>query len=144
MVRKHRHEKAALLAILHEVQEEEKHIGMESLQSIAQLMDVSFAHIYGLATFYSAFSTTKKGDNVIRVCHGIACHLNGAGEIIKAQESHLDIHIGETSWDEKFSLEKVQCLGLCAIGPNVEINGKAHSRLSRERITQTLKGEKGK
>ncbi|MFH1481628.1 MAG: NAD(P)H-dependent oxidoreductase subunit E [Pseudomonadota bacterium] len=138
IVGKHRHEKAALLAILHEVQHEEREVSMESLKSISELIDVSFAHVYGLATFYSAFSTTKKGETVIRVCDGIACHLNGSEGIIEALKSHLNIDMGESSWDGKYSLEKVHCLGLCTIGPNIECNGKAYSRLDGERVTHIL------
>ena len=142
IVGKHRHEKAALLAILHEVQHEEREVSMESLKSISELIDVSFAHVYGLATFYSAFSTTKKGDTVIRVCDGIACYLNGAEKMIEVLKSYLHIDMGESSWDGKYSLERVHCLGLCTIGPNMECKGKAHSRLNGERAQQVLR-EKG-
>jgi NADH:ubiquinone oxidoreductase subunit E len=143
IVSRHRHEKAAILAILHEVQAEDKHLGIESLRYIAQLLKVPFATIYGLATFYSAFSTTKKGEVEIRVCNGISCHLNGAEEVIEELKSRLNIEIGEATWDEKCTLEKVECLGLCSIGPNVSFNGRAYSHLNKEEILRILEKRVG-
>ncbi|MFH1991091.1 MAG: NAD(P)H-dependent oxidoreductase subunit E [Pseudomonadota bacterium] len=136
---KHRHEKAAILAILHEIQEEDKQLETESLNYIAQLLKVPVANVYGLATFYSAFSLWKKGDTEIRVCDGISCHIKGSDKIIGALKSHLNVEIGETTWDKKFSLEKVNCLGLCAIAPNASFNGEAHSQLNIEKILEILK-----
>ena len=119
IVSKHRHEKAAILAILHEIQSEDNQLETESLNYIAQLLKVPVANVYGLATFYSAFSLGRKGDTKIRVCSGISCHINGADEVIEVLESKFNLEMGETTWDEKFSLEQVHCLGLCSIGPNV-------------------------
>ena len=131
---KHRHEKAAILAILHEIQAEDNQLETESLNYIAQLLKVPVANVYGLATFYTAFSLERKGDTKIRVCSGISCHINGADEVIEALESKFNLEMGDTSWDEKFSLEQVHCLGLCSIGPNVAFNTDIYSKLNKERI----------
>jgi len=141
IVEKHRHEKAALLAILHEIQEEDRELGVESLRYVSELLKEPFAHIYGLATFYDAFSTTRKGEIEIRVCDGIACHIRGGDFVKEALESHLKINIGETSWDDQVSLGKVQCLGLCSIGPNISLNGEAHSKLTRKSVVKLLKSK---
>jgi len=138
IVSKHRHEKAAILAILHEIQEEDKQLDTESLSYIAQLLKIPVANVYGLASFYSAFSLTRKGGTEIRVCAGIACHIKGSDKIMDAMKSYLNIEMGETTWDEKFSLEKVQCLGLCAIGPNASFNSKVHPHLDEDRILEIL------
>jgi NADH:ubiquinone oxidoreductase subunit E len=138
IVSKHRHEKAAILAILHEIQSEDKQLETESLNYIAQLLKVPVANVYGLATFYSAFSLGRKGDTNIRVCSGISCHINGADEVIDVLKSKLHLEMGETTWDEKFSLEKVHCLGLCAIGPNVAFNIDTYSKLNKERMETIL------
>lgn len=138
IVRKHRHEKSALLAIFHEVQEEDKHLDIESLKYISKLLKVPFANVYGLATFYSAFSTTKKGQTVIKACNGISCHINGADEVIGVLKSKFNLEVGETTWDEKFSLEEVRCLGLCSIGPNVSFNIDTYSKLNKERMETIL------
>ncbi len=143
IVRKHRNERSALLAILHDVQEEDKQLRAESLRYIADLLELPFANVYGLATFYSAFSTRKKGGTIIRACDGIACHLNGSDEVIQALKSKLNIEVGETSWDEKVSLEKVHCLGLCAVGPNVSFNEKTYSELNKEKILAVFEEKMG-
>ncbi len=138
IVSKHRHEKAAILAILHEIQEEDKQLDTESLSYIAQLLKMPAANVYGLASFYSAFSLKRKGGTEIRVCAGIACHIKGSDKIMGAMKSRLNIEMGDTTWDEKFSLEKVQCLGLCAIGPNASFNSKVHPHLDEDRILEIL------
>jgi len=138
IVSKHRHEKAAILAILHEIQEEDKQLDTESLSHIAQLLKIPVANVYGLASFYSAFSLKRKGGTEIRVCAGISCHIKGSDKIMDAMKSRLNIEMGDTTWDEKFSLEKVQCLGLCAIGPNASFNSKVHPHLDEDRILEIL------
>ncbi len=138
IVSKHRHEKAAILQILHEVQEEDKELDMDTQQYIAQLLNIPFANVYGLVTFYSAFSTTPKGDTMVRVCNGIACHLNGSKNVAEALKSHYKIEFGETTWNENYSLEKVECIGLCSIGPNVSFNDKIHTNLDRQKILGIL------
>jgi NADH-quinone oxidoreductase subunit E len=138
IVSKHRHEKAAILAILHEIQEEDKQLDTESLNYVAQLLKMPFANVYGLATFYSAFSLWKKGDTEIRVCAGISCHIKGSDKIVEALKSRLNVEIDQATWDEKFSLEKVNCLGLCAIAPNVSFNGEVHPHIDIDRILEIL------
>ncbi len=143
IVRKHRHERSALLAILHDVQEADRRLDIESLKQISQLLKIPYANVYGLATFYSAFSTHKKGEMIIKACDGIACHLNGADEVIESIKAKLNLEMGETTWDEKSSLEKVHCLGLCSIGPNASFNDKTHSNLNKEKILQILQKHTG-
>jgi NADH:ubiquinone oxidoreductase subunit E len=138
IVRKHRHERAALLAILHEVQADDKQLDIEALKYISHLLKVPYANVYGLATFYSSFSTVKKGQTVIRACDGISCHLNGADEVIEALKSRLNLEMGATTWEETFSLEKVNCLGLCTIGPNVAFNTDTYPNLNKEKIEAIL------
>lgn len=139
IVRKHRHEKAALLAILHDIQEEEKQLGMDSLRYVSELLRVPYARVYGLATFYSAFNTAaRKGETEIRICDGICCHIRGSEDLISALKSRLDIDFEETSWSKKYSLEKVHCLGLCSIGPNVSFNAKTYSKVDREKMLRLL------
>ena len=138
IVNKHRNEKSAILAILHEVQAEDHQLNAESLRYIALLLGVPYANVYGLATFYSAFGTDKKGKTLVRACDGISCHINGGEEVIEVLKSKLNIEIGQTTWDEAFGLEKVRCLGLCSISPNVSLNDKTYSNLNKEKILEIL------
>ena len=139
IVSQHSDERAAILVILHALQKEDKLIEMESLSYVAKLLKVPLANVYGLATFYSAFTTSKKGDTEIRVCDGITCHINGSNEVIAGLRDHLQINIGETSLDGRYSLEKVECLGLCSIGPNVAFDDKIYARLNKEEILDILR-----
>ena len=143
IVNKHRNEKSAILAILHEVQAEDNQLSAESLRYIAQLLDVPYANVYGLATFYSAFSISKKGEMLVRVCDGISCHINGAEEVFETLKSKLNLEMGQTSWDEQFSLEKVRCLGLCSISPNVSFNDKTYSNLNKKKMLEILQKRMG-
>jgi NADH:ubiquinone oxidoreductase subunit E len=143
IVNKHRNERSALLAILHDVQEEDKQINIDSIRYISQLLELPFANIYGLVTFYSAFSTRKKGKIAIKACDGIACHINGSDEIIDALKSKLKIEVGETTWDETSSLERVHCLGLCSVGPNVAFNEEIYSNLNKEKILEIFEEKVG-
>lgn len=143
IVTRHRHERGAILAILHEVHKKDKQLEMESLRYIAQLLKVPFAKVYGLATFYSAFSIRKKGETVIKVCNGISCHINGAEEVIDTFKYQLNVDLGETTWDERSSLEKVECLGLCSIGPNASFDGKTYSRLDEKNVLKILQEREG-
>ena len=138
IVNKHRNEKSAILAILHEVQAEDNQLNAESLKYIALLLGVPYANVFGLATFYSAFNTEKRGKTLVRACNGISCHINGAEEVIKVLKSKLNIELGETTWDESFGLEEVRCLGLCSISPNVSFNDKTYSNLNKEKILEIL------
>jgi NADH-quinone oxidoreductase subunit E len=138
IVNKHRNEKSAILAILHEVQAEENQLNAESLKYIALLLGVPYANVFGLATFYSAFNTEKRGKTLVRACDGISCHISGAEEVIEVLKSKLNIELGETTWDESFGLEKVRCLGLCSISPNVSFNDKTYSNLNKEKILEIL------
>jgi NADH-quinone oxidoreductase subunit E len=143
IVNKHRNEKSAILAILHEVQAEDNQLNSESLRYIARLLGVPYANVYGLATFYTAFSTEKRGKTLVRACDGISCHINGAEEVIEVLKSKLNIEMGQTTWDESFGLEKVRCLGLCSISPNVSFNDKTYSNLNKEKILEILQKEMG-
>lgn len=143
IVIKHRNEKSALLAILHDVQEEDKQLHIDSIRYISQLLELPFANVYGLATFYSAFSTNKKGETTIKVCDGIACHINGGQELFDALKSKLKIEVGETTWDEKSSLDRVHCLGLCSVGPNVALNEEIYSNLTKEKILEVFEEKMG-
>ncbi len=139
IVSQHSNEKAAILSLLHALQKEDKQIEMDSLRYLAKLLKVPFANVYGLATFYSAYTTSKKGETEIRVCDGITCHINGSDAVITALRDHLRINMGETSLDGRYSLEKVECLGLCSIGPNVSFDDRIYPGLNKDKIIEILR-----
>lgn len=129
----------SLLAILQDIQSGFKYIPEELLPVVAEWIDVPLARVYAVATFYNAFSLDPKGTFVIKVCMGTACHVRGAMGITEELEALLGIHRGETTKDGKFTLETVNCVGACAIGPIAVVNDEYHANLTRNEIKTILK-----
>ena len=91
--------------------------------------NISLSRLYAVARFYGAFSLTPRGKHIILVCLGTACHLKGGGSIADAITRELGIGDGETTEDEMFTFERVNCLGACALAPLVTVNGKYHGKM---------------
>jgi len=133
-----------LLSILQDVQKECGYLPEERLREIALMLGMPLIDVYGVATFYKSFSLTPRGRYQVKVCLGTACHVRGATRIGKEVGRKLGIGPGETSEDGEFSLETVMCLGCCAIGPVVVIDGKYYGQVTPakvESILRTIKGE---
>jgi NADH:ubiquinone oxidoreductase subunit E len=128
-----------LVHILHEVQERFGYIPPERLAEIAKKLNISESEIYGVLTFYKAFSLEPGGEHTVTVCMGTACHVRGGQQITDEMERKLDIKVGQTSADGKFTLETVNCLGCCAIGPVVTVDGKYYSHATMKNIASILK-----
>jgi NADH-quinone oxidoreductase subunit E len=109
----------ALIMILQEVQRAFTYLPREALEQISARMDLAFSQVYGVATFYKAFSLTPRGRHVISVCTGTACHVRNAESVVATLERELHVARGETSADGEFTLETVNCVGCCALGPVV-------------------------
>ena len=133
-----------LLSVLQDIQAKYGYLPEEKLIETAETLDMPLIDVYGVATFYKSFSLTPKGRHQVKVCLGTACHVRGASRIDKEVERKLGIGPGETSEDGEFSLETVMCLGCCAIGPVVVIDGKYYGQLTPmkvESILRTIRGE---
>jgi NADH:ubiquinone oxidoreductase subunit E len=131
--------KEAVLAILQDIQAEYRYIPQDVLRYVAQRLSIPVSQAYNIATFFTAFSLTPKGENIINVCLGTACHVRGAQNLMDALESELGIKDGETTQDQKFTLESVRCLGCCALAPVLTVNGKAHGKLTVDMVPSVLK-----
>ena len=127
-----------LISVLHAVQERLGFISPEAAAQIARKFHMSESEIYGVLTFYRAFSIRPKGRTAVAVCLGTACHVRGGEEIVRALERKLGIRSGETTADGRFSLETVNCLGCCAIGPVVVIDGTYHSHVTAKKVDSIL------
>ena len=135
----------ALIMVLQDVQRHYRYLPKEALKLVAKRMDLPIAQIYSVATFYRAFSLKPKGKNHVCVCTGTACHVRQAEVIVNRLESVLGIKAGETTKDMEFSLETVNCLGACALGPLVTANEVYHGNMTAtkvERMLNDLSGEK--
>ena len=123
-------ERSFLLSILEDIQAEYKYLPREALEMVAERLHVKLSEVYQLATFYKAFSLTPRGGYLVKVCLGTACHVGGGARILAAMEKALGIRAGETSPDNKFSLEAICCVGACAQGPMVLVNERPYSRMT--------------
>ncbi len=126
------HEQApsAIIAILQDLQEEVNYLPEGALRYVAECLDIPVSKVYSLATFYRAFSLEPRGKHLIYVCTGTACHVRGAVKIIDALEREIGIRAGETDEQLEFTLETVNCLGACALGPVVVIDGEYHGQMT--------------
>ena len=131
--------KGATIAILQGVQEEYGYIPSESLTYIAQKTGMKEAKLYGVATFYTQFRMNPVGKNLILLCQGTACHVNGASTIEKAICEELGITEGETTPDKIFTFTNVACLGCCSLAPVMMINGETYAKLTPEKTVEVLR-----
>jgi NADH-quinone oxidoreductase subunit E len=120
----------ALIMILQEVQQELHYLPVEALDRISRRMDLALSQIYGVATFYKAFSLEPRGRHHICVCTGTACHVRNSRSILEKLERELKVERGHTSTDREFTLETVNCVGACALGPVVLVDGKHYGHLT--------------
>lgn len=131
-------EQKELIHLLHRVQSEFGYIPPEAVFQISARLGISESEVYGVLTFYKAFSLEPRGKNIVTICLGTACHVRGGVQIVDEMERKLHIKAGETTPDKQFSLETVNCLGCCAIGPVVVVNGKYHSHVNLKKIDAIL------
>lgn len=139
IIKKYGGDKTAMIAILQDVQEEFRYLPKAALSSISKQMEVPLTRIYEIATFYNAFSLKQRGKNLVELCAGTACHVQGAARLMDRLERDLAIKCGETTKDKMFSLEEVRCLGCCSLAPVVRISGDIHPNLTQDEIPKILK-----
>jgi len=130
IVDKYEEKKTALISILHEIQDRYHHLPEEALRKVASRLQIDLNDLYGVATFYKSFSLTPKGEHAITLCLGTACHVRGGPKILREMTKLLGIQPGGTTKDSKFSLNVVNCLGVCAIGPVMFVDGKFYGEMN--------------
>ncbi len=128
-----------LIHILHRVQAKIGYIPSEAVRQIARRLRISENEVYGVLTFYKAFSLEPRGQYLVTVCLGTACHVRGGVQIVEEMERKLGVKAGRTTQDKKFTLETVNCLGCCAIGPVVVVNGKYFSHVTLNKVEPIIK-----
>ncbi|MBN2494750.1 MAG: NAD(P)H-dependent oxidoreductase subunit E [Deltaproteobacteria bacterium] len=143
---RHDRDPSALLAILMDIQKEENYLPREDLGRVSERIGVPMSRIYSLATFFSAFSLKPRGKHICTVCMGTACHVRGAPKLVEQIGRDFDVKAGETTADMKLTLETVNCVGACALGPLVILDGEYHGNITPtklERVMKNLKKEQG-
>jgi len=139
IIDRHRGEASSLIQVLLEIQAENHWLPKEALARVGERLGVPQSRIQHIATFYKAFSLVPKGRHQVHVCLGTACHVRGAPRVLDTVQDLTGIKAGETDMDLKFSLETVNCLGCCALGPVIEIDGKTHGNVSTTTTEDVLK-----
>ena len=134
--------KGALISILQRVQEELGYLPENALNEIAWFLKVPPSQVFSVATFYAHFYLTRRGDHLVRVCQGTACHVRGAREILETAQYRLGIKTGQTSEDYKYSLERVACLGSCALAPIMLIDDNVYAQVSTKKVVEVLANNK--
>jgi NADH:ubiquinone oxidoreductase subunit E len=128
----------ALIMALQDIQKHYHFLPIDALKLVARKMNLPIAQLYGVATFFKAFSLTPKGKHHICVCTGTACHVRQATVIVDNLSRSLAINPGDTTPDGEISFETVNCLGACALGPLVTVNGEYHGNMTVTKLNKIL------
>jgi NADH-quinone oxidoreductase subunit E len=134
----HQHDRGMLVSILQDVQAEYNYLPEEVLVEVSQALGAPLSQVYSVATFFKAFSLEPRGRYLINVCLGTACHVRGAVKVLEAIERELDIKAGGTTKDLKFTLETVNCVGCCALGPVVIVGGEYYGQMKTDKVKALL------
>ncbi|MCU4176034.1 NAD(P)H-dependent oxidoreductase subunit E [Carboxylicivirga sp. N1Y90] len=127
-----------LINVLHAAQELFGYLPAEVQELVANEMNLSIAHVYGVVTFYSFFSMIPKGEHPISICMGTACYVRGAEKVLDEFKRHLDVKVGETTEDGKFSISCLRCVGACGLAPVVTVGEKVFGRVAPEDVKGIL------
>ena len=138
IIEKYNSDKSALIQILLEIQKQNRWLPRETLMLVSQKLVVPLSQVYRVATFYKAFSLIPQGRHLFTVCMGTACHVRGSPRLLDRVEDTLKIKPEETSKDQKFTLETVNCLGCCALGPVMVIDGEYHSNPTSKELEELV------
>jgi NADH-quinone oxidoreductase subunit E len=130
---------ASLIAVLEGIQARYHYLPFEALVLASERLGVPLSQAFSVATFYNAFSLRPKGKHCLHVCMGTACHVRGSPQVLDRLQTKLDVRAGGTTHDRQFTLETVNCLGACALGPIVVADGEYSGQMTPQRVDQLLK-----
>ena len=139
IIDKYPQKKSVLIQLLLDIQGESHWISQDAIQRVSERLDIPISQIYRVASFYKAMSLTPRGKHTINVCMGTACHVRGATRIIDKLEDSLGIKTGETTEDRRFTVERVNCLGCCALGPVMMVDRDYHGKMTPAKVEAVLK-----
>ena len=130
--------KGGLIQVLHGVQEIYGYLPEEVLQVVSEDLDIPMTEIYGVASFYHLFSLEPKGEHIIKVCLGTACYVKGGQNILNRLSQELNIQVGKTTPDGKFTLEATRCLGACGLSPVMTVDDKVYAKITLDDVSRIL------
>ncbi|MEK7398061.1 MAG: NAD(P)H-dependent oxidoreductase subunit E [Candidatus Poribacteria bacterium] len=138
IVGQHKRKSWALISILQDIQKEDGYLSSDVLKRVSEKMEIPLTRLYGVATFYKTLNLIPQGKHAITICAGTACHVRGSNRILNEIRGLLKVEPGETTEDGEFTLNVVNCLGACAIGPVVVVDGKYHGKMSASKVKDLL------
>lgn len=139
IINEHKTQKGALMPILHETQELFGYLPEEAQQKISEILGISMAEIYGVATFYSRFTLKPRGKHTIGVCLGTACYVKNSQGVIDRVKKELNVEPGDTTNDGMFTLEATRCIGCCGLAPVMTIDDDVYGKMVPEDVPDILK-----
>ena len=134
----YRGQRGTLIPVLQKVQEELGYLLEEAISEIADFLGLTKSEVYGVASFYAQFRFERPGEHIIKVCEGTACHVGGSQRILEAVERELNIQPGGTTKDYKFSLERVACVGCCALAPVMTVDDTVNAKMTIDKAKKIL------
>ncbi len=129
---------ASLISVLEEIQAQYRYLPREAMILVSERLGVPLSQVYSVATFYNAFSLERRGRHEICVCVGTACHVRGAQRVLTRLEESMGIKPGETTSDWNYSLDTVYCLGACALGPIIVVDGEYSGQMHVKKVDELL------
>lgn len=139
LIEKYKGKKGNVIPLLQGTQDALGYIPREAFEKLSTETGLELSHLYGVATFYAQFRLNPVGKHIIKVCHGTACHVQGAEDITEAIEDSLKVKDGETTKDGIFTLESVACLGCCSLAPVMMIGEETYGKLTRNKAVKVIK-----
>jgi NADH-quinone oxidoreductase subunit E len=138
VVGNHQRRKRSLIPILQDIQEKSRWLPPEILDEVARELEIPPAHVYSVATFYKSFSLAPRGRHICTVCMGTACHVRGGTAVLEHFERKLGIRAGQTTPDKEYTLERVNCLGACALAPLAVVDGQYYGQMTETKANIVL------
>jgi len=138
VIKKYAADRSWLVMILQDIQREYNWLPQPVLDEVGERLNIPLSHVYAVTTFYSSFSLTERGEHIIRVCDGTACHLRGSAWLRDEIRRTLGIEEGETTEDGLFTFETVVCLGACALAPVMTIDSKYYGQMTPDKVKEAL------
>lgn len=133
-----RYSDSRLISYLQDIQKDLRYLPQDALRFVARRVSVSLPRVYGIATFYKAFSLRPRGRHLVHVCLGTACHVRGGAKLLESFERLLGVPAGETTYDDRFSLESVRCVGCCGLAPVFLVDGQFYGKMTQDKIAQVV------
>jgi NADH-quinone oxidoreductase subunit E len=139
IVKKYDCNRDSLISILQDVQSLYHYLPEHSLKAVARELNIPLIQVYSVATFFKAFSLEPRGEHLVCVCLGTACHVRGAQSVLDETKRRLGVEAGQSTKDMKYSLETVNCLGACALGPILVVDEEYHGQMTPSKVKKILK-----